>query len=915
MLKPNKNLRIGILMILVISILSLNSHADLYLNSKTGYINLNTTGQTRMQITPGGNLDLLGIANVSIPGNFSVGGNVSVDNSTLFVDSQDNRVGIGTNSPSRILHVKAGAGVIRTQSTTSGNNVGMEMYNSTGSEIGGVFSAEDTANMRFITAGVEKMTILKGGNVGIGTTNPGANFDIVNDLRLTSTAGTADISANQTIGSLEFYYNDDSATAPIVGAKIVASTPTAWSGANANFNSDLRFYTTTNLATAATEKMRIDQDGDVGIGTTEPARGPLHIHQASGGQPADLHLTAADIGSASTDGVTISADEDGHAAFWLRENSYMNFATNGTERMRIDNNGNVGIGTTVPDGVLDLGSATGGRALSWGGTSNNYANIFTPYSNSGIVLATGFQGNTSADSYLSSYGSVMRRSGIRLNAFNDNGIQFFTDGSATVADGSAFTPTERMRIDTNGKVGIGTTSPGNELDVTGTGDNPTVYIETNSTQNVDATNAYGDSIRIRNVNTGTNIASGISIRDGSSNQFGAGIFFIQTGQSSGAETWETAFWTSDSGNSGAGERMRIDDVGNVGIGTIVPGGKLAVEDSAGSSSAPHLLLNASGGTSASANIRLDADRPSDTNEAALIAIHNNGATPIAAFQFDRGSTDLKGDIIFRTSNSEQMRVDEDGNVGIGTTAPSQLLTLSKAGNNVRYLTIISPASGGIDKAIQFGTRDDNGWNASFIDSTNAADSSAKPLYINPSSAQTWFGAGNVGIGTTNPEQTLHVNRSSDGVAIRTQDSDNFKCDINPGSGADWSCASDARKKENILELEPSLNKILNLKPRRFDTIYGKKNLSGFIAQEVLKVLPETVDTTDPNEFSLAQGEFMPHVIKAMQELKAEKDNEIDKLKRQHLESKQKIQFQNSEINELKLRLLELESKFDEAGEK
>ena len=144
--------------------------------------------------------------------------------------------------------------------------------------------------------------------------------------------------------------------------------------------------------------------------------------------------------------------------------------------------------------------------------------------------------------------------------------------------------------------------------------------------------------------------------------------------------------------------------------------------------------------------------------------------------------------------------------------------------------------------------------------------------------------GNVGIGTIGPEVKLHVNSSADGVVLRTQDSSNFKCDMNPGSAADWSCASDERKKKNIIELEPSLNKILNLKPRRFDTIYGEKNLTGFIAQEVQEVFPDTVDDSDPDDLSLAQGEFMPYLVKAMQE----QQSEIKSLKYENEELKQRL---------------------------
>src|SRR3989338_3586467 len=73
--------------------------ADLYLNSKTGSIFLNTTESSRLQVESGGNLILLGNANVTFPAN------LTVDSGTLFVDSVNNNVGIGTLSPSEKLVV------------------------------------------------------------------------------------------------------------------------------------------------------------------------------------------------------------------------------------------------------------------------------------------------------------------------------------------------------------------------------------------------------------------------------------------------------------------------------------------------------------------------------------------------------------------------------------------------------------------------------------------------------------------------------------------------------------------------------------------------------------------------------------------------------------------------------------------
>jgi len=94
------------LLLIIFSLILTNIvFADLYLNSRTGSIYFNTSNTARMQLTAGGDLVLIGLVNVSIPGNLSVDGNVSLDGTTLFVDATANRVGIGTTSPTYALHV------------------------------------------------------------------------------------------------------------------------------------------------------------------------------------------------------------------------------------------------------------------------------------------------------------------------------------------------------------------------------------------------------------------------------------------------------------------------------------------------------------------------------------------------------------------------------------------------------------------------------------------------------------------------------------------------------------------------------------------------------------------------------------------------------------------------------------------
>ena len=206
--------------------------------------------------------------------------------------------------------------------------------------------------------------IYSGGNVGIGTTAPVAALDVTGGLRVTGAGGS-------TATSMAYFGSGTAATAGnIYGLTIDKSgydslllgvnknTATGSVPANSSFVSSYSASTGlslgrgNNTGVPSTSDLYINGSGNVGIGTTAPER-QLHLHGGASG--TYLKITDTDTGTTASDGMFVGYDMNEVAFVSNAENTDLRIDTNNLERMRITAAGNVGIGTTVPDGILDVG--------------------------------------------------------------------------------------------------------------------------------------------------------------------------------------------------------------------------------------------------------------------------------------------------------------------------------------------------------------------------------------------------------------------------------------------------------------------------------------------------------------------------------------------------------------------------------
>ena len=438
-----------------------------------------------------------------------------------------------------------------------------------------------------------------------------------------------------------------------------------------------------------------------------------------------------------------------------------------------------------------------------------------------LVRFQPFTNNAQTKLYLS---SVSSGDGGYFYNSNDNTSGLFAYGDYTFYVGtsniSGSIGNARMIIKQDGKVGIGTTSPSQLLQVNGNG--------LITKLGVKAFNAgfdlYNDGTTYLNGATTIDADLTISESNGEIN-FSSGNGVIQTTTGSTSLTF---------GVNGS-EKMRIHSTGDVMIGGTNP--------TIYNSNADDLIIYEANDFS---GITLAADSDEGSNIYFADADDDN----VGGITYNHTSNYM----MFRANGAERIRITSDGDIGIGSTSPSsynsrgQDLVIKKTGSDVG-ISIVAEASGGTDYSSSIMFADGTGGTAGYrgvIEYDHADDSMA-----------------------FNTAATVHAKINSSGALTML------------GDVVAFGSPSDKRLKENIKPIESALDKVSKLQGVTFDwkpsdSILEIKEDVGFIAQDVQKVMPELVRENKDGMLSMRHQGVAPILLEAIKELKAE----IEELKKQ-----------------------------------
>ena len=659
-------------------------------------------------------LALTGISSVTAPTDLTLNSAVTVTSGGL--------VGIGVASPATKLQV-GGTFAANSLWTDSSGNTWWGTYAS-----GYGYLTWDTGYARVAPAAGNKLhlgavgqiTADTTGNVGVGTASPASKLHI---------SGTSSTALTITDDSLYTFAitNDNS----VVSYMVDSGNAAASSAAHV-----FKRYTT--------ELVRIDKDGNVGIGTSGPAV-RLHIYGADQRMQIQSSTDSASLTLGQWDTVNNRIESYTRKLFITSYTGGISLGASGSEHVHVSTQGRLGVGTTSPGSKLAVtgteantlaldvvANATsnqsfGGRIYA-GTTANDYALNIRNVADSATYFYVRGDGNvgvgtSSPGSKLTVYQGRIASSGYTTECYIDtqNGLSSITSfipGSSGYDDflvrtTSALADSVTFK-GTTGNVGIGTQSPSQKLHVAGnariTG---ALY---------DSSNSAGTSGQVL-TSTGSGTAWSSS---------GASI----TG--SGTTNYVAKF----TGSTALGSSVIYDDGTRVGIGTTGPVDRVDITGTTSGYPAGRVLFGDGGGYSPYMKFHKWTGTSSNYYQTTIA----NSISVGGALEFWTG-TGGQNTIGNDTQSLRMVILANSGNVGIGTSSPSVKLHVvgdARIGTNGQRISLYDDGNAHIEST-------------SAVLWINSSDGSG--VYINNQNNGNVIltnATGRVGIGTTSPTQKLEL---------------------------------------------------------------------------------------------------------------------------------------------------------------
>ena len=349
----------------------------------------------------------------------------------------------------------------------------------TGDANTGIYSpGADT--LAFVEGGVEAMRIDSSGNVGIGTTSPNTRLEVIGEIR--GVDGSFALLASNGSGT-----GQTSIGLRREGAPTDQKTWEFFSGASGEFK--LRTINDTytagqdvfgvdrgtgvgvasvQLHTNGSERLRIDSSGRLGIGTSAPVTSLEVSLPSASATIGNIRITPSTAGQAR-----YYLYNGGSVAEWLfgqktstdhKFKISTSVAGSETDVFTIDTNGNVGIGTTSPEFKLVANGTIKGVASTYALLASNGSG--SGQTSIGLVR----EGGTADEKYWEIHNGASGE--LKIRAINDtytsaqDALMIGRGSGATVSNFQIHTNgSERARIDSVGRFGIGTSSPNYTLDL------------------------------------------------------------------------------------------------------------------------------------------------------------------------------------------------------------------------------------------------------------------------------------------------------------------------------------------------------------------------------------------------------------------------------------------------------------------